>query len=71
MIKSVAIGCVETAIDPVSNDAERIISFEEPFVVEFTAVGVAPFLFHRYSIESVAGKASAPQGLKGQEGRRY
>jgi len=57
----------KTVIEPVSNDAERIIAFEEPYAVEFTAVGVAPFLCHRYSVESVAGKAAAPKGSKAKK----
>lgn len=45
-----------------SNDAAALIAFQLPYSVEFTIEGVCPIIFHRWSNESVAEKASAKKG---------
>lgn len=49
---------------PVSNDAADTITASMPYEFEATIEGVAPLLFHRYSVESVAEKAAAKKGSK-------
>ena len=55
------------ALSPVSNDAEEIIALGEPYVAAVQIEGVAPYLYHRYSVESVAEKASAAKGSKAKK----
>lgn len=47
---------------PVSNDAAAAITASMPYEFQATIEGVAPLLFHRYSVESVAEKALAKKG---------
>lgn len=54
-------------LDPVSNDAEDDIGALRPFTVEVEVEGVAPFLFHRWSVEAVAEKAAAAKGSKSKK----
>lgn len=56
-----------TAIAPVSADGNGQIALLEPFNVSMTVRGVAPFLFHRWSVESVAEKAAAAKGSKAKK----
>jgi len=56
-----------TAIAPVSNDAEDIISMEQPYMAEIQVQGTAPFLFHRWSVEGVDAKAKAAKGSKAKK----
>jgi hypothetical protein len=50
------------AVSPASNDGSSIIDQSQPYAVEFTIKGVAPLLFHRWSVEAVAEKAAAAKG---------
>ena len=56
-----------TALEPVTNDAEEIISFQAPYVAEVTLVGSATILFHRWSCESVAEKAAAAKNSRAKK----
>lgn len=56
-----------TAIAPVSNDAEEIIEYSQPYRVEVEIEGTAAILFHRWSCESVAEKANAAKGSKAKK----
>ncbi len=51
-------GAVQLGED-ISNDGAASITFEQPYTVAVTLQGVCPILFHRWSNESVAAKASA------------
>lgn len=42
-----------------SNDAARLIGFEEPYTVSVLIRGVCPMLLHRYSVEAVKEKGAA------------
>jgi hypothetical protein len=61
------INVTPTALAPTSNDADETISFSEPYAVEITCVGTAPFLFHRWSVESVEAKSKAAKGSKAKK----
>lgn len=54
----------ETAISNVSNDARSDIESRTPYLVKAKIVGVADFLFHRYSVEAVEEKSKAKKGSK-------
>jgi hypothetical protein len=54
----------QTALEPVSNDAESVIDISQPYVALVSVVGTAPFLFHRWSVEGVDAKAKAAKGSK-------
>ncbi len=56
-----------TMLTEVSNDAKTLIEFEEPYVAEFSVTGVAPFLFHRWSVDGVEAKAKAAKGSKAKK----
>lgn len=56
-----------TAIDPVSNDAELIISGCQPYVAMATVQGTAAFLFHRWSVDSIEAKSKAAKGSKAKK----
>jgi hypothetical protein len=56
-----------TAINSVSNDAERMIEITRPYDVEIKIEGVCPILFHRWSVEGVAEKAKASKGSKSKK----
>lgn len=51
----------------VSNDAAEAIGFEEPYIIAVAVVGVAPLIFHRWSCEDVAEKASAKKNSKAKK----
>lgn len=55
------------ALEPVTNDAESLIKFEEPYIVSFKIEGVAPLIFHRWSCEDVAEKANAKKGSRAKK----
>jgi len=56
-----------TMVGDASNDAERIIQFTEPYRVIVQVKGVAAYLFHRWSVDAVAGKSAAPKGSKAKK----
>jgi hypothetical protein len=56
-----------TIIDNVSNDAESILSIETPYRAKVTITGVAPLLFHRWSVEAVEEKANAKKGSQAKK----
>ena len=56
-----------TGLVGVSNDAEERIAYQMPYTVAVTLRGVADLLFHRYSTEEVAEKASAAKGSKAKK----
>ena len=56
-----------TAIAPVSNGAQEIIGYEQPYSAKVTIEGTAPILFHGYNVESVKEKAVAPKGSKAKK----
>lgn len=57
----------ETALDPVNNDGADDIAYGEPYVASLSIAGTAPFLYHRWSNEAVAEKASAAKGSKAKK----
>lgn len=56
-----------TALDPVSNDAAAIIELSVPYMAEIVVEGTAPFLFHRWSVESIDAKSKAAKGSKAKK----
>lgn len=52
---------------PVSNGAAAQIEFEQPYAVKVIVEGSAPFLFHRWSNESVEAKSKAAKGSKAKK----
>ena len=56
-----------TAISPVSNDAESVISADFPYNVTVSVEGSAGFLFHRWSVDGVEAKAKAAKGSKAKK----
>lgn len=50
-----------------SNDAADVLSLSIPYVVETTITGTAALLFHRWSCEAVAEKASAAKNSAGKK----
>jgi hypothetical protein len=51
-----------TALSDVTNDGAEAISTEMPFSVNVIAEGVAPFIFHRWSCDSIEAKGKAAKG---------
>lgn len=49
-------------IGSASNDGASDITLSEPYIVEVSVTGTAPYLFHRWSAEAVAEKAAAKKG---------
>lgn len=49
-------------LSPVSNDASELLSFELPYTAEISVEGIAPLLFHRWSVEAVEAKGKAAKG---------
>lgn len=49
---------------PVTNDAQEIIEAGFPYIATVGVVGVSPYLFRRWSVESIAAKSNAPKGSK-------
>jgi hypothetical protein len=66
MVLSQARKVLET-VAPVSNGAEREISFGAPYTVRVTIEGVADLLFHAWNNESVEGKSNAAKGSKAKK----
>jgi len=56
-----------TMIGDPSNDASKIISTEQPYRVTVKICGVAPYLFHRWSVDAVEAKAKAAKGSKAKK----
>jgi len=56
-----------TELSPVSNDAERMIGFEQPYTVEVQICGTAPLLFHRWSVDGIDKQAAAVKGSKAKK----
>jgi len=54
-------------LDPVSNDAATMIEFGEPYTAIISVAGVAPFLFHRWSVDGVEAKSKAAKGSKAKK----
>lgn len=54
-------------IGNVSNGAETIISFQEPYRMSVTIEGVAAILFHKWDCDEVAAKAKAAKGSAGKK----
>lgn len=52
---------------PVSNGAAEQLEFEQPYAVTVDVEGTAPFLFHRWSNESVEAKSKAAKGSKAKK----
>src|SRR5215831_9327865 len=59
--RAAAAKVIELRTDQVDNSAGEPISFEEPFTVEVTLSGSAPYLYHRWNNEEVEAKAKAPK----------
>jgi hypothetical protein len=57
----------QTAIEPVSNDAESVIEIGQPYVALVSVTGTSPFLFHRWSVEGVDAKSKAAKGSKAKK----
>jgi hypothetical protein len=55
------------SLEPTSNDAESLISFQEPYLISASVHGTAPFLFHRWSVESIEEKSKAAKGSKAKK----
>jgi hypothetical protein len=56
-----------TMVGDPSNDGEQILSMEQPFIVNVKVHGVAPYLFHRWSIDGIQLKADAAKGSKAKK----
>lgn len=50
------------ALGNTSNDAASDIAIGEPYIVQVSVTGTAPYLFHRWSCDAVAEKAAAKKG---------
>ena len=57
----------ETAVGPVTNEANRMIALSEPCLVRAVLVGTADLLFHRWNVESVEAKSKAAKGSKAKK----
>lgn len=56
-----------TAIGPVSNGAAEQVALTEPYALKATIEGTAPFLCHRWNVESVDEKSKAAKGSKAKK----
>ena len=56
-----------TEIIPVSNDGAHDIALSEPYAVKTVIEGVAPIIFHRWSVEAVDEKAKAAKGSRAKK----
>ncbi|MDE2102407.1 MAG: hypothetical protein KGL39_34490 [Patescibacteria group bacterium] len=54
-------------LSPVTNDAAPIIEDGFPYAAKIGVVGTAPYLFHRWSVESVEAKSNAAKGSKSKK----
>lgn len=50
------------AIGAPSNEGEATLSIELPYVAEITVEGIAPLLFHRWSVDAIETKSKAAKG---------
>jgi hypothetical protein len=64
---AVIVVATDTALEPVSNDAEEFVEYTSPYRAEVEITGTAPLLFHRWSCESVAEKAAAAKGSRAKK----
>lgn len=55
------------AIGNPSNDADAIISTEQPYRALARIHGVAPYLYHRWSVDGVEAKSKAAKGSKAKK----
>lgn len=55
---------IRAAVNGATNDAAELIEMTYPYRVTVSIEGVAPILFHRWSVEAVAEKAAAAKGSK-------
>ena len=58
---------VRAALNGPTNAATELIEMTQPYRVVVSIEGVAPILFHRWSVEAVAEKAAAAKGSKGKK----
>ncbi len=49
-------------IGAVSNDGAETLALELPYIAEITVEGVAPLLFHRWSVDAITTKSKAAKG---------
>lgn len=56
-----------TVLGNVSNDAERTIAIDQPYIAEIEVEGTAAFLFHRWSVDGVEAKGKAAKGSKAKK----
>lgn len=54
-------------IGSVTNEGKQTISYEEPYMARVRVQGAAPFLFHRWSVDSIEAKAKAAKGSKAKK----
>lgn len=54
-------------LNEVTNGAKRLIEFTEPYMANIQVVGTAPFLFHRWNVETLAARAVAAKGSKAKK----
>jgi hypothetical protein len=56
-----------TELNNVSNDAQETVELGIPYTASITIQGVAPLLFHRWSVDAVQEKADAKKGSKAKK----
>lgn len=56
-----------TALAPVSNDGKTTVDLSQPYAAVIAITGTSPFLFHRWSVESIAEKAKSAKGSKAKK----
>lgn len=56
-----------TVLAGVSNDGASVINQSQPYVATVNVEGVAPILFHRWSVDSIDVKERAPKGSKAKK----
>ena len=60
-------GSLVVVADNVTNGAESVISYEEPYMVSVAIQGAADLLFHRWNCEAVDAKAAAKKNSKAKK----
>jgi hypothetical protein len=56
-----------TALSEISNDGKSVFQAEMPFSATIAVQGVAPFIFHRWSVDGVEAKSKAAKGSKAKK----
>jgi hypothetical protein len=56
-----------TVLSPVSNEAENLINYEQPYIAAIDVVGASALLFHRWSVDGVEAKSKAAKGSKAKK----